>query len=71
MSRRTESEEVGMTDQCRQQWSAQEKASLVRRIYEPVMLESLVARQESVSARPLFQWRKLELEGALTAVYAD
>jgi transposase-like protein len=34
------------------------------------MSVSLVARQEGVSAGPLFQWRKLERQGALTAVSA-
>jgi transposase len=70
MARRTESVEVVMTDQRRRRWSAQEKASLVRRTYEPGMSVSLVARQEGVSASLLFQWRKLEREGALTAVSA-
>jgi transposase len=70
MSRRTDSVEVVMTDQRRRRWSAQEKASLVRRTYEPGMSVSLVARQEGVSASLLFQWRKLEREGALTAVSA-
>ena len=70
MSRRTESVEVVMTDQRRRRWSVQEKAALVRRTYEPGMSVSLVARQEGVSASLLFQWRKLEREGALTAVSA-
>ncbi len=70
MSRRTESVEVVMTDQRRRRWSAQEKAALVRRTYEPGMSVSLVARQEGVAASLLFQWRKLEREGALTAVSA-
>ena len=34
------------------------------------MSVSLVARQEGVAARLLFQWRKLERQGALTAVSA-
>lgn len=70
MARRTESVEVVMTDQRRRRWSAQEKAALVRRTYEPGMSVSLVARQEGVAASLLFQWRKLEREGALTAVSA-
>lgn len=70
MTRRTESVEVVMTDQRRRRWSVQEKAALVRRTYEPGMSVSLVARQEGVSASLLFQWRKLEREGALTAVTA-
>ena len=41
----------------------------MRRTYEPGMSVS-AARREGVSARPLFQWRKLERQGALTAVSA-
>jgi transposase len=42
----------------------------VRRTYEPGMTVSLVARQTGVAASLLFQWRKLERQGALTAVSA-
>ena len=62
--------EVIMRDQRRRRWSLAEKAALVRRSYEPGMSVSLVARQEGVSASLLFQWRKLERQGALTAVSA-
>jgi Transposase len=48
----------------------QEKPALVRRTYEPGMSVSLVARQEGVAASLLFQWRRLEREGALVAVSA-
>jgi transposase-like protein len=57
-------------DQRRRRWSFSEKSALVRRTYEPGMSVSLVARQEGVSAGLLFQWRKLERQGALTAVSA-
>jgi transposase-like protein len=57
-------------DQRRWGWSLVEKAALVRRTYEPGMSVSLVARNEGVSASLLFQWRKLERQGALTAVHA-
>lgn len=70
MPRRTDSIEVITTDQRRRRWSPQEKAALVRRTYEPGMSVSLVARTEGVAASLLFQWRKLEREGALTAVSA-
>ena len=70
MTRRTEPVEIVMTDQRRRRWSVQEKAALVRRTYEPGMSVSLVARQESVAASLLFQWRKLDREGALVAVSA-
>ncbi len=59
-----------MKDQRRRRWYLAEKAALVRRIYEPGISVSLVARQEGVSAGLLFQWRKLERQGALTAVSA-
>ena len=70
MTRRTEPVEIVMTDQRRRRWSVQEKAALVRRTYEPGMSVSLVARLEGVAASLLFQWRKLEREGALVAVSA-
>jgi len=70
MARRTETVEVITTDQRRRRWSVQEKAELVRRTYEPGMSVSLVARQEGVAASLLFQWRRLEREGALVAVSA-
>ena len=70
MARRTETVEVITTDQRRRRWSVQEKAALVRRTYEPGMSVSLVARQEGVAASLLFQWRRLEREGALVTVSA-
>ncbi len=59
-----------MKDQRRRRWSFPERATLVRRTYEPGMSVSLVARQEGVSASLLFMWRKLKRQGALTAVSA-
>jgi len=70
MNRRTETIEVITTDQRRRRWSIEEKSALVRRTYEPGMSVSLVARETGVSAGLLFQWRKLEREGALVAVSA-
>ena len=70
MTRRTETIEVITTDQRRRRWSIEEKSALVRRTYEPGMSVSLVARETGVSAGLLFQWRKLEREGALVAVSA-
>jgi transposase len=57
-----------LKDQRRRSWAPAEKAALVRRTYEPGMSVSLVARQEGVTASLLFQWRKLDRQGALTAV---
>ena len=70
MNRHTESVEVVWTDQRRRHWSVAEKAALVRGTYESGMSVSLVARQGGASAGLLFQWRKLEPQGALTAVSA-
>jgi transposase len=64
-------EVVTVTEQRRRRWSAQEKAELVRLTYEPGMSVSLVARQHGVAASQLFNWRRLEREGALTAVGAN
>ncbi len=46
------------------------KSALVKQTYEAGMSVSLVAGQECVAASLLFQWRKLERQGALTAVSA-
>ena len=43
---------------------------MVRETYEPGMSVSLVARRHGVNPNQLFQWRKLEKAGALTAVGA-
>ena len=69
-TRHTDSVEVILKDQRRRRWSPSEKAALVRRTYEPGMTVSLVARQEGVAASLLFQWRKLDRQGALMAVSA-
>ena len=69
-TRNTDSVEVILKDQRRRRWSPAEKQTLVRRTYEPGMSVSLVAREEGVAASLLFQWRKLERQGALTAVSA-
>lgn len=61
---------VTVSEQRRRRWSASEKAALVRQTYEPGMSVSLVARQHGVAASQLFNWRKLDREGALTAVGA-
>ena len=61
-------EVVTVSQERRRRWSAEEKAALVRETYEPGMNVSLVARKHGVGASQLFNWRKLEREGALTAV---
>ena len=67
-TRPTDFIEALVRDQRCRRWSLADKQALVKRTYEPGMSVSLVARQESVSAGLLFQWRKLERQGALTAV---
>ena len=69
-TRNTDTVEVIMRDQRRRRWSLAEKSALVRQTYEAGMSVSLVARQEGVAASLLFQWRKLERQGALMAVSA-
>ena len=67
-TRHTEPIEVLVRNQRRRRWFLSEKQALVRRTYEPGMSVSLVARQEGAAASLLFQRRKLERQGALTAV---
>jgi transposase len=61
-------EVVTVSEERRRRWSPEEKAALVRETYEPGSSVSLVARKHGMSASQLFNWRKLEREGALTAV---
>ena len=56
--------------QRRRRWSLAEKMAMVRETYEPGMSVSLVARRHGINPNQLFQWRKLEKVGALTAVGA-
>lgn len=63
-------EVVTISDEKRRRWSTAEKAALVRETYEPGMNVSLVARKHGISASQLFNWRKLDREGALVAVNA-
>lgn len=63
-------EVVTVNDEKRRRWSAAEKAALVRETYEPGMNVSLVARKHGISASQLFNWRKLERDGALVAVHS-
>lgn len=63
-------EVVTVSEERRRRWSVQEKAALVKETYEPSMSVSLVARKHGISASQLFNWRKLEREGALVAVHS-
>lgn len=63
-------EVVTVSEERRRRWSVQEKTALVKETYEPGMSVSLVARKHGISASQLFNWRKLEREGALVAVHS-
>ena len=63
-------EVVVVSEERRRRWSVQEKGALVKETYEPGMSVSLVARKRGISASQLFNWRKLEREGALVAVHS-
>ena len=52
----------------RRKWTPDEKLEMVRQTYEAGSSVSLVARQRGVNPNQLFQWRKLERNGALAAV---
>ena len=54
--------------QSRRRWTPGEKLTMVRETYEAGMSVSLVARKHGINPNQLFQWRKLERIGALTAV---
>ena len=69
-TRNTETIEVITREQRRWHWFLAEKSALVRRTYEAGMSVWLVASQDGVAASLLFQWRKLERQGALMAVSA-
>ena len=56
--------------QRRRRWTPSEKLAMVRETHEPGMSVSLVARKHGINPNQLFQWRKLERIGALTAVGA-
>ncbi|GIL04944.1 hypothetical protein FBR04_21360 [Betaproteobacteria bacterium PRO7] len=56
--------------QRRRRWTAAEKLAMVRETHEAGMSVSLVARKHGVNPNQIFHWRKLERDGALTAVGA-
>ena len=59
-----------LSDQRRKRWSLAEKSDLVRQTYELGGSVSLVSRASGVPPSMLYLWRKLERQGALTAVQA-
>ncbi len=57
--------------QRRRRWTLEEKIGWVRRALEPGMTVSLAAREAGVAPSQVFQWKRLYLEGALSAVGAN
>jgi transposase len=63
--------EVVTSVQRRRRWTLEEKIGWVRRAMEPGMSVSLAAREAGVAPSQVFQWKRLYLEGALSAVGAN
>jgi transposase len=59
--------EIITSVQRRRRWTASEKVRMVEETFEPGMTVSLVARRHGVAPNQLFTWRRLVVEGALTA----
>ena len=60
--------EVITTVQRRRRWTTEEKIQMVRKSMEPGMSVSLVSREVGISSSQLFTWKRLYLEGGLSAV---
>lgn len=63
--------EVITSLQRRRRWAVEEKISWVRRSMEPGMTISIAAREAGVAPSQLFTWKRLYLEGGLSAVGAN
>src|SRR6516162_9597270 len=63
----TDRVEIITSVQRRRRWTAAEKVRMVEETFEPGMTVSLVARRHGVAPNQLFTWRRLVVEGALTA----
>ena len=63
--------EVITSVQRRRRWAVEEKISWVRRTMEPGMTISIAAREAGVAPSQLFTWKRLYLEGGLSAVGAN
>ena len=59
--------EIITSIQRRRRWTASEKVRIVEETFEPGMTVSLVARRHGIAPNQLFTWRRLVVEGALTA----
>ena len=67
MSNPADRVEIITSVQRRRRWTATEKVRIVEETFEPGMTVSLVARRHGVAPNQLFTWRRLVVEGALTA----
>ena len=67
MSNPADRVEIITSVQRRRRWTASEKVRIVEEMFEPGMTVSLVARRHGVAPNQLFTWRRLVVEGALTA----
>ena len=67
MTNPTDRVEIITSVQRRRRWTASEKVRIVEETFEPGMTVSLVARRHGVAPNQLFTWRRLVVEGALTA----
>jgi transposase len=67
MSNPADRVEIITSVQRRRRWAAAEKVRMVEETFEPGMTVSLVARRHGVAPNQLFTWRRLVVEGALTA----
>src|SRR2546421_11664336 len=67
MTNSTNRVEIITSVQRRRRWTAPEKVRMVEETFEPGMTVSLVARRHGVAPNQLFTWRRLVVEGALTA----
>ena len=63
----TDRVEIITSAQRRRRWTASEKVRIVEETFEPGMTVSLVARRHGIAPNQLFTWRRLVVEGALTA----
>src|SRR6516162_5995550 len=67
MTNSTNHVEIISSVQRRRRWTAPEKVRMVEETFEPGMTVSLVARRHGVAPNQLFTWRRLVVQGSLTA----
>ena len=67
MTNSTNRVEIITSVQRRRRWTAPEKVRMVEETFEPGMTVSLVARRHGVAPNQLFTWRRLVVQGSLTA----